>query len=127
MNYFKLKKETLSFYKKIKKINSPAFDEENIYFTRVGFDHLVRKGRTKRSKKEQIHRFRLFRFVKQIVSNKEATILFRETIRGSSRAYFWTFVETIRGLKIKVVIRQIDGGTKHFFSIMGSGTKKSPR
>ncbi|MBI3559484.1 hypothetical protein HY085_03745 [Candidatus Gottesmanbacteria bacterium] len=32
----------------------------------------------------------------------------------------------IKGLKIKVVIRQVDGGTKHFFSIMGSGIKKSP-
>lgn len=126
-SYKKQKLEARELYKKIKFVSCPAFDNQPVNFTRVGFDHLIWKGRSERNRAEQVRRFQLLKYAKDIISNPNATILYRrENKEGLSPADFWQFVEIIRGRKIKVVIRQIDGGNKHFFSIMAGKTKKSP-
>ncbi|MDO8515473.1 MAG: hypothetical protein Q7S14_03155 [bacterium] len=127
MSYLQAKKSAKLLYKKIGKIDVAALDGESVSFTRVGFDHLIRKGRVKRNKKEQFHRFGLLKYVAQILQNKNVTILYRENKRNLSIAKFWTFVEVIQRTKIKLVVRQVGDGSKHFFSIMGSRTKKSPK
>ena len=53
-NYEKLKENTSSFYLEIRKIFSPALNEE-ITFSAEGFNHLVFKGsRSEREKSSQI-------------------------------------------------------------------------
>lgn len=132
LGYQKAKDRAKELYSSIGRLQCPAFNNEHIAFTSVGFNHLLRKGRIPRTKNEQKRRFVLLQHVEQIMKNPKATILYerRETktivnrhgekILIQSVADFWTFVERIDGCNIKVVIRQLHpAGQKHFLSIMG--------
>ena len=143
--YAQLKLKAKRVYSKIGRVHSPALSDEYVAFTSKGFTHLVRKGHNPRPRSEQIKRFVLIPYAEAIIKNPRATILYRSSetkyyinrhgqkILTSSTAHFWTFIETIKGTKIKVVVRQLNQGQKHFFSIMGNnqkrrsqGSKKSP-
>jgi hypothetical protein len=115
----KAKKE----YKKIGFVKCPAFNNERVYFTRHGFHHLIRKGKRLRKIDEQIKRLGLLKYAPLIISsskgfkdfnkNKE---LNNEKIKKS--ADFWSLSQIFNKIEIIVVIRQIKGSNKHFFSIM---------
>lgn len=134
--YEQLKLKAKKTYSKIGRIHSPALNGEYVAFTNKGFTHLIRKGRNPRPRKEQARRFLLIPYAEQIIKNPRATILYRSSetkyyinrhgqkILTSSIAHFWTFVENINGTKIKVVVRQLNLGQKHFFSIMGNNQKR---
>lgn len=136
LNYQQLKIKTKKLYSKIGRIPSPALSNEYVAFTSVGFTHLVRKGRNPRPQSEQIKRFSLLVFAEQIIKNPQAVIIYRTTetkywtnrhgekVLITSTGHFWTFVEKTDGYTIKIVIRQLNSGQKHFFSIMSN--KKSP-
>jgi len=136
LGYRKSKEKAKNIYSKIGHIPSPAFGGELVAFTNVGFNHLVRKGRIPRPKNEQKRRFSLIPHVETIIRNPKAVILYqrRETKYITNRhgektlvrsvADSWTFVETIDGRVVKVVIRQLStGGPKHFLSVMGDVVK----
>jgi len=88
-----------------------------------------------RTRNEQKRRFVLLPYVKKIITNPKAIILYEQKefknkvnrhgskVVISSVADFWTFVENINNCVIKVVIIQIKGGQKHFISIMGDNVK----
>lgn len=134
--YGQLKLKAKKVYSKIGRIPSPALNNEYVAFTNIGFTHLIRKGRNPRPRSEQARRFVLIPYSEQIIKNPRATILYRtsetkyyvnrhgQKVLTTSTAHFWTFVESIKGTKIKIVVRQLNKGQKHFFSIMGN--KKSP-
>lgn len=136
IDYQKLKTTAKKLYSKIGRIPSPALSGEYVAFTSVGFTHLVRKGRNPRPRSEQKRRFALLPYAETIIKNPQAVIIYRTTetkywtnrygqkVLITSTAHFWTFVEEINGLTIKIVIRQLNSGQKHFFSIMSN--KKSP-
>jgi len=59
-----------------------------------------------------------------------------EKILIESEANFWIFAQKIKSCTIKVIIRQLDNGNKHFLSVMGDSVeidnknkrnKKSPK
>ena len=136
INYQLLKVKAKKLYSKIGRIPSPALNGEYVAFTNIGFTHLVRKGRNPRPRNEQKKRFALLPHAEDIIKNPKATIVYRTTetkywtdrygekILITSTAHFWTFEEKINNRIIKVVIRQLNQGQKHFFSIMSN--KKSP-
>lgn len=136
IDYKKIKAEAKKLYSKIGRIHSPALSDEYVAFTSIGFTHLVRKGRNPRPRSEQKRRFALLPHAEAIITNPQAIIVYRTTetkywanrygekVFITSTAHFWTFIEKIDGLTIKIVIRQLNSGQKHFFSIMGN--KKSP-
>lgn len=131
LGYEKSKRKAKLIYSRIGRIPSPALNGEYVAFNNEGFNHLVRKGRIPRTRNEQKRRFILLPYAEQIIKNPKATILYRsneikyysnrhgEKILLTSTAYFWTFVQTVNNCQIKVVVRQLDKGQKHFFSIMG--------
>lgn len=133
--YEQLKLKAKKIYSKIGEIPSPAFNNEYVAFTNKGFTHLIRKGRNPRPRSEQKRRFLLIPYAEQIIKNPKATILYRSSetkyyinrygqkILTTSTAHFWTFVDIIKGTKIKVVVRQLNQGQRHFFSIMGNNQK----
>jgi len=152
LGYEKAKQKAKQIYSKIGRIKSSALNNEYISFSRLGFNHLVRKGRIPRTKNEQKRRFTLLTFIENIIKNPRAVIIYRkekikekvnrhgEKILVESTAHFWTFIERIKDCRIKIIIRQKNSGEKHFFSIMGdnvqtsrgkkkekSKTKKSPK
>lgn len=134
--YEQLKLKTKKAYSKIGRIHSPALNDEYVAFTSKGFTHLIRKGRNPRPRNEQAKRFLLIPYAEQIIRNPRVTILYRsietkyyinrhgQKILTTSTAHFWTFVESNKDTKIKVVVRQLNQGPKHFFSIMGNNQKR---
>ena len=132
LGYEEAKNKALSIYSVIGSTRCEALGGEEIYFTRAGFSHLVRKGKNPRTHTEQMKRFSLIPLAVQILNNPQAAVEYRkdersvelesngEKIKVISVAEFWTFAEKVGDCTIKVVVRHLSvGGHKHFFSIMG--------
>jgi len=148
IGYEKSKRRAKDIYTKIGRIKCPALGNDYISFSRSGFNHLVRKGRIPRTRNEQKRRFVLVPHIEKIVKNPEAKIFYKqeivkyktnrhgEDVLIESKADFWAFVENIKSCSVKVIIRQLNGRDKHFFSVMGDKVeinskskknKKSPK
>ena len=137
LGYQKAKEEAKKIYSEIGGVKCPALGDEYVFFNSFGFNHIIRKGRIPRTRNEQKRRFALLPFVEVIIKNPKAIIIYRkETIKEKinrhgekvlmeSTAHFWAFVEKIEDCNIKVVVRQIEKGNKHFFSVMGDNIKIS--
>ena len=132
LGYEKAKQKAKDLYSAIGHVPSDALGGDLVAFTRVGFNHLVRKGRNPRTRNEQKKRFVLVQYIEAMVQNPRAVIEYRQTVEKvevdrygetllvTSMAEFWTFVEEIDDCTVKVVIRQLStGGPKHFLSVMG--------
>jgi hypothetical protein len=102
---------------KIGYVKCPAFGNEKIYFTQAGFNHLLRKGRKLREKNDQIRRLTLVFHAPTILAVSTIVSSYERTYLRDSSADFWSFVGTRKEISITVVIRQLNGGRKHFFSI----------
>ncbi len=114
-------------YKKIGHIECPAFPDEKIYFTKRGFNHLLRKGRELRPVHQQIRRVFLLRHAAEIL--KESTTFFshRTNKDSNSIVQFWSFKKYIDGSAIFVVVCQVDSDPKKFLSIMDKKRKRPSR
>ena len=76
------------------------------------------KGRILRPQADRINRFNAFLSIQEIIEGSETFYEYRKSTGQVSTAYFWSLVKTIDGRKVTVVIRQLDNGPKHFFSII---------
>ena len=128
-NNFQIDKERAKlFYDQIGTVWCPAI-RDYVICNRIGFQHLIRKGKVLRSQNEQKSRLALVRYIEPIlrsftafVVEEEREILHQTKIDSKylstlSRAHFWRLTEECDGLVIKLVIRQIKDNKKHFFSI----------
>lgn len=108
-------------YFSIGKIACPFFSNEPIYFTRRGFNHLLRKGRKFRTISEQINRLRLIEFAPYILSiskDFEEYIIERDKNNINVIIQSWSFVRYgLENRKVTLIIRQIGNGFKQFYSI----------
>ena len=115
-------KKSKTAYKKIECIECPAFVGEKIYFNKIGFNHLLWKGKKMRKPEEQIRRINLISKALEILESSKHFDEYRESkIRSSnstSTAYFWSFVLKNKKGRIIVVIRQTNNGNKHFMSVI---------
>jgi hypothetical protein len=102
---------------KIGYVTCPAFGNEKIYFTQAGFNHLLRKGRIPRKHNEQIRRLTLVYHAPTLLAVSTTASSYERTYLRDSSADFWSFVGTRKEISITIVIRQLNGGQKHFFSI----------
>jgi len=113
--YLEAKEKAWKIYSCIGHISCPFFNGESIYFTRTGFDHLIRKGRASRAKSEQKRRFALIPHVGRIIKNPHTPVIHRIL-----NIPFWTFKEKVGEGTIKVVITQeLRSRRKYFLSVMG--------
>lgn len=134
LGYEKAKEKAKEIYSKIGSVGCPALDS-HVAFSRYGLSHIMRKGRIPRTRNEQKRRFTLLPYVENIIKNPTAVILYRkevikervnrhgEKVLMESVAHFWTFIENMEDCTIKVVVRQLNDKTKHFFSVMGDNVK----
>lgn len=126
----KLKTTARSFFRKIKGISSPAFPKEKIIFNSKGLSHLFYKGSHKksgRSDKETQARVSLLpRAVKILklmpLAQEENTFM----IEGKKIKY-WAFEAVVDNRRIKVIVRQIGQGKKHFWSVIPAWRKTRGR
>ena len=123
--YEKTKRIARSVYKKIGEVVCPILDNEKIHFNATGFGHLIRKLKI-RSRNEQKRRFRLLPFAKKIILESTKIEDYREKKKKRKIIKEWALINTFGILTIKLVIRQVGNGNKHFYSIMQKDTKKSP-
>ncbi|MDP3697234.1 MAG: hypothetical protein Q8R55_04385 [Candidatus Taylorbacteria bacterium] len=124
--YERTKRMAKAIYRKVEKVICPILDDEEIHFNAIGFGHLIRKLKI-RSRSEQKRRFRLIPFAKKIISESKNIEDYREKkIKKGKTVKEWAFVSTFGSLTIKLIIRQVGKGHKHFYSIMQKDTKKSP-
>jgi len=110
--------EVRDAYKKIGTAQSSALCGDRVFFSNIGFNHLIRKKREPRSRKERDSRFALLKYAKDIIEGKEAEIFYRQSVGAISTMHFWAFAAIIDGRIIKVVVSQVNNERKQFLSIM---------
>lgn len=115
-------------YVRIGHIWCPAL-KDHIAFDDAGFHHLIWKNRKHRSRTEQKRRFRLLPSAERVIAQtklsiayQEREIMFLKKKYGEAKieaahASFWGLKEERDDQTITVVIRQVDSGDKHFYSI----------
>ncbi|MFH1656448.1 MAG: hypothetical protein ABH956_01580 [Candidatus Nealsonbacteria bacterium] len=139
-NYEKIKENTYNFYKKIGRIQCPALNNEFVHFTPEGFNHIVYKRKRKERKKEdQIMKFKLIPNAKYIIGLSTTYQEYDESLTEIDKKKFkkrvketvvvccWGFIAVIKNYRIKVIIRQVGNGQKHFWSVIPAWTTNQYR
>lgn len=122
-HYWIMLYKTKKFYRQIKSLRCPTLNNEEVFFTNSGFNHFFERRRFPRPRNDQLRRFYLFKHVVEVLQSTTAII----TVRQKESLCFWTIKEIVQEKTIRVIVRQINNGPKHFFSIMTEKTtKKSP-
>lgn len=131
-------------YAKIGKVRCPYLQDE-VHFNRVGFEHLLFKEWNKtRSRLEQYVRLKLLRLAPLVLSKShtmqeydERMMFVRQRINARwekmmKMVRYYVFVAIINDARIKVIVKEIEGGSKVFYSLYpswkvvvdGNGTRK---
>ena len=128
--YREFVKESYESYKKIEYVECPAFNCEKVFFLKRGFRHLIWKGTKLRSIEEQMERLSLLKYADVIIKTSQNFKDFNKNkilYKSNSKIDFWSFNKVLNNDEIIVVVRQIQGNPKHFFSIMKRDKKhKTP-
>jgi hypothetical protein len=122
------KEKAKSLYLSIGRVWCPALNDY-VVFNSIGFRHLMRKHGSLRLKSEQARRFNLIPLAVALIKNMEARI-FHEKRTVDHRTYhhekrkvvseyadFWVLFGAQGNTPVKVVVRQLKNGEKHFFSV----------
>lgn len=127
--YAKIRDNAVNIYKRQNKIFCPYFDE-NIVLGAEGFNHLIYKNKSERSKDEQIMRFKLLKKAIELISltNTDQDFFesimkikkkrYKKVIEVSENICYYGFIGIIDNFRIKVVIRKVGNGNKHFWSVI---------
>lgn len=123
-----LKEKAKEKYSQIGEVSCPAFPDETIVFNAKGFNHIFYKGARSGRRKDSIAvRVRLLDRAAELL---EISTIFQEedsykgVHKGKRKKYhFWAFEGVIRNRRIKVIIRQVGEGKKHFWSVIPSWRK----
>jgi len=117
-------------YKTFSSIHCPYL-ESKVYFNALGLEHLKFKKRNKaRSRHDQYMRFKLLHLVPEVLRLSRTiqgiwkTKSF-ERVRVHSRTdiilkpvTYFEFIAVLENVRIKVIVKQIDGGEKFFWSLI---------
>jgi hypothetical protein len=125
-----IKEDTYKIYKKFTAVQCKAINN-NVIFNRYGWIHLsFTSGGHKRSAKDRRLRMHLFPFVVEVLKKSKIVIKETEGIvlskRGIKRSvkYYEIANECDNGKKhITVIIRKIESGNLHFYSLRRTSTK----
>lgn len=118
-DYKKIKEEAKELYRVIGQVWCPRLNDY-VFFNKKGFDHFIWKGKSSRPKIDQINRFSLIKYAPLIISDASASMthsLWTHHTSLKPTIHFWGFTSRTEKKSIRVVVRQIGKGRKHFFSI----------
>lgn len=118
------KEQIKKIFDKTKEIDCPAFPREKIIFNAKGVNHLIYKGSRSRREKSRIETNirllpRAIKVLKSMHYPQEETSYMREKVHYK----FWTFEAVVDGRRIKVIVRQVGRGKKHFWSVIPAWRK----
>lgn len=135
-NYKKIRENAHNFYRKIGAIRCPALKNDLVHFTAEGFNHLIyKKKRRERNKSDQVTKFKLLPQAKTIIEISttcqeydEGLIgvekkKFKKIVHETTTVRYWGLVAIIKNFRVKVIVRQIGNGQKHFWSVIPAWTK----
>ena len=126
----RVKEEAEKFYKQIGEIHCPYF-KENVAFNTKGLEHLKFKEKNKaRLVVDQYIRLKLLKLAPQIIEKSHTLQDFYETKKFEQQKMnsrwenrlievkYYGFVAIINGARIKIIVKQITGGNKFFWSLI---------
>ncbi len=130
-DYDEIRKNALALYNSFGKIKCPALGNEYVYFTSEGFNHLIYKSpRKPRDKRVQILRFDMLEKAKFITQTSTTYQEYEENLehirvnRHGKWVYesvlikSWGLIAVIKGLRVKVILRQAGNGKREFHSVI---------
>lgn len=131
----KVKNEAEIFYHQIQRVHCPYF-REDVNFNSKGWDHLIFKSWNKtRSLVDQYVRLRHIKLAPEVIRSSRTlqglwTTNKMERVRKKNGNWktvlklvtYYEFIAVMAShgsrVRVKVIVKQIDGGEKHFFSII---------
>lgn len=129
-DFSKVKEEAEKFYHSIKEIRNPYFGE-NIVFNAKGLRHLKFKSDQKaRSNQEQYTRLKLLRLAPEVLKKSHTIQGVWETKKFEEQktnkrwektlkeVAFYEFIAILENLRVKVIVKEVRGGIKYFWSII---------
>ncbi len=130
--FTKCREDAEKYYKMLTTVWCPYL-QDSVHFNAEGFEHLLFKSWNKnRTQIEQYTRLRLLRFAPEIISKShtlqeydERSILVRQKInsrweRRMKNVQYHIFVAIIKSMRLKIVVKEIEGGNKFFYSLYPS-------
>jgi hypothetical protein len=115
------KKQIKKIFDQNREISCPAFPGEKVVLNSKGLHHIFYKGGIKkfaRPEKESAVRAslvpRAIKVLKSMCFAQEESGL----IVGKKTIVFWAFEAVVDDRRIKVIVRQIGNGNKHFWSVI---------
>lgn len=126
----KIKEESEKLYKEIASVYCPYFKSE-VVFNAKGLEHLKFKDKNKaRSAKEQYIRLRLLKLAPEIIKKSHTLQEVFETKRFEQQKInsrwehrlvnvtYYGFVAIVNKARIKIIVKEIEGGNKFFWSLI---------
>ena len=99
----------------------PAFDGEVVYITRSGWEHIA--DDPEKSRMDKLGRFCTFERAKALL---ETASHFQDYIKSSDgRFEFWGINGVVDLVKVRVIVRSVNEGHKHFYSVIRKGSVES--
>jgi len=122
---FKLQfSEYKKLFKKLNRTLCPALQNEYVYYNNQGFNHIISKHRRYRSVNDAIRRICLLSFVESIIKETHSIHSYRISKSLNSIARFWEIQQkkVVAGelRTVSVILRKINEGNIHFFSVFDS-------
>ena len=113
-----LKIQIKQIFQETKTIYSPAL-KENVVFNSKGINHLLYKGSRSRRSLDRINT-NLRLLPRAIHLLKQSTFYQEESfyVRQGTIYHFWAFEAVVDNRRIKVVVRQVGKGKKHFWRVI---------
>lgn len=118
----KVQKMAKDYYFKILQKNIfllPTLNNDPVSISREGWSHLHQKTR---SRMEMLSRYFALLKIPAILSSKDCRYIHEKGRDGNSE--FWVLHGTIDDVMTKVIIRSVNGGHKHFYSVIWKGEEK---
>lgn len=127
--FIKIKLDAETFYKAIDEVYCPYF-KENIAFNAKGLDHIKFKDWNKaRSIEDQYLRLKFLYLSSEIIKKSNTLQEFRK-IKNFDRqkinsrwekrlvnVNYYAFIAIVDSIRLKIIIKEIEGGKKNFWSI----------
>jgi hypothetical protein len=130
--------EADAYYRSIGSVKCPYFNNEPVAFNSEGFEHVIFKEWNKtRSQLEQYTRFRLLSLGVSVIKrsgtlqefDKRNLFVRMKSKNGWNKVMkvvrYYVFVAIFGELRLKVVVKEVEGGQKYFWSIYPSWETKS--
>ena len=129
-DFWAVQTDAKNYYDSLVELYCPYL-KERICFNSKGWEHIIFKKRDRyRARKDQYVRYKLLPLAIKIISNSHTLQGFRitnkfEIVNINSRwenllkqVTFWEFMAVMEDVRVKIIVKQAEGGEKHFFSVI---------